>query len=357
MTQESDAADFLRNAWYIAALPDEIGERPLARRILGDPIVMYRGQDGSYAALEDRCCHRGVPLHLGSVKADFLECAYHGFTFDRSGRCVKVPSQKTVPTSARVRSYPVVERYGFLWIWMGDRAADPSAMMDLSEIEGPGWGAVQGMLPVAADYRRVIDNTLDLSHVAFVHRSTFGSDDEEAELNFLEKDGRVEGVRSPPPMPTPPMYARLGFGKHIQQVKRMIYEAPCTVKAPITTRNVLNGQAVDSESDMSAMVYVFNSITPETETSSHYFWITARNFATDNQETSDFIRQQTVLAFGEDKALIEAEQRSHDEGFAGGTAVRADMGGAMARRLLSRLIQREKETPRQDAEVVVIDAQ
>src|ERR1044072_368801 len=102
MTHQSNSTEFLRNAWYIAALPDEIGERPLARRIIGEPVVMYRCQDGTYAALEDRCCHRGVPLHQGSVKADFLECAYHGFTFDRSGKCVRVPSQKTVPPGARV---------------------------------------------------------------------------------------------------------------------------------------------------------------------------------------------------------------------------------------------------------------
>lgn len=353
MTHESDTSKFLRNAWYIAALSEEVDENLLARRIIGEPIVMYRCADGSCAALEDRCCHRGVPLHLGSIKSDCVQCAYHGFTFDRSGKCIRVPSQKSIPASAAVRSYAIIERYGFLWIWMGDQPSDPSAMMDLSEIEGPDWSGPQGVIPVAADYRRVVDNTLDLSHVAFVHRSTFGSDDEEAELTFVEKDGRVEGVRSPPPMPTPPMYARLGFSTHIQQVKRMIYEPPCTVKAPITTRNFMDGKPQDSDTGPTAMVYIFNSITPETETTAHYFWVSARNFDTDNPETTEFIRQQTLLAFQEDKTLIEAEQKSHDEGFGPGTGVRADMGGAMARRLLARLIDREKGSARTNAEAVL----
>src|SRR4051812_44748138 len=81
----------LRNAWYIAAWADELGATPLARRICNEPIVLFRDRDGRAAALEDRCCHRAAPLHLGGVVENGLQCGYHGLIFDGSGRCVTIP--------------------------------------------------------------------------------------------------------------------------------------------------------------------------------------------------------------------------------------------------------------------------
>ena len=104
---------FLRNAWYVAAWDREVtSERPFARVLLNEPVVLYRTRAGRVVALEDRCCHSHFPLHEGSIVADLIECGYHGFTYDATGKCVRVPGQDSVPPAARVRSYPVVEQIG-----------------------------------------------------------------------------------------------------------------------------------------------------------------------------------------------------------------------------------------------------
>ena len=118
---------FLRNYWYVAGYDHEVGRRPLARVILGEPVVLYRLEDGMPVALEDRCAHRHLPLSMGKLVGDTLQCHYHGLRYDKGGVCVRVPGQDTIPRAARVKSYPVVERYRWLWIWMGDPAqANPT---------------------------------------------------------------------------------------------------------------------------------------------------------------------------------------------------------------------------------------
>jgi vanillate O-demethylase monooxygenase subunit len=121
---------FIRNAWYVATWADEIGETPLARRICNEPVVLYRDQQNRVAALHDMCCHRGAPLHMGTIVEEGLQCGYHGLIFDRSGACVRVPSQTRILERTRVRSFPVVEQDAFVWIWMGDPAtADVSTIV------------------------------------------------------------------------------------------------------------------------------------------------------------------------------------------------------------------------------------
>jgi phenylpropionate dioxygenase-like ring-hydroxylating dioxygenase large terminal subunit len=102
----------LRNAWYIAAWADEIGnEQPLARRICNEPIILFRDRAGRLGALADRCCHRAAPLSMGTVVEEGIQCGYHGLVIDTSGRCVRIPGQVQIPADARVRNYPVVEKH------------------------------------------------------------------------------------------------------------------------------------------------------------------------------------------------------------------------------------------------------
>ena len=116
-------------------------------------------EDGTPVALEDRCAHRHLPLSMGKLVGDTLQCHYHGLRYDKTGACVRVPGQDMIPRSARVKSYPVVERYHWLWIWMGDPAlADPDKITDFHWLDDPSWGAKppissrQGQL--AADRRQ-----------------------------------------------------------------------------------------------------------------------------------------------------------------------------------------------------------
>ena len=115
--------DYVRNAWYPAAWSRAISRELTTRRILGQPVVLFRTGTGAVAALEDACPHRLAPLSMGRLKGDTIECGYHGMTFDCRGECVRIPGQEVIPRNARVRSYPMVENMGLAWIWMGDPAA------------------------------------------------------------------------------------------------------------------------------------------------------------------------------------------------------------------------------------------
>ena len=137
--------DFVRNAWYVACWSHELVAQPLARTILGEPVVLFRGADGAPAALEDRCPHRYLPLSLGRPVEAGLQCGYHGMTFDARGACVAIPGQTRIPPNARVRAYPVRETNGMVWIWTGVPAlAETVPVYDQPEFQDPGWTVAYG---------------------------------------------------------------------------------------------------------------------------------------------------------------------------------------------------------------------
>src|SRR5688500_17952701 len=114
---------YIRNAWYVAALPTELSDGLLARVILGDPLVLYRQLDGQAAALLDLCPHRFAPLSMGIIKDGNVQCPYHGLEFNGEGRCVLNPHGNGArPASLNVQAYPVVERDDLVWLWPGDPA-------------------------------------------------------------------------------------------------------------------------------------------------------------------------------------------------------------------------------------------
>jgi vanillate O-demethylase monooxygenase subunit len=169
---------FLFNAWYIAAELSELELRPLGRTILGKPLVIFKSENGTVAALDDRCPHRLVPLSLGIVRGENIRCAYHGAEFGTDGVCAAVPGQRTAPTQVRVRTYPLLLRHGYYWVWMGD----PEKSSDESTIPGgyqvcdmPGWVGGGGHFEsMKVDYRLLNDNIIDITHAEFVHPETFG---------------------------------------------------------------------------------------------------------------------------------------------------------------------------------------
>jgi vanillate O-demethylase monooxygenase subunit len=165
---------FVRNCWYVAAWSEEVQSKLLARTILGEPVVMYRTSDGAVHALQDRCAHRCMPLSKGAVIDDNVVCCYHGLTYAPSGACVRIPGATTVPASLKVASYTVHERYGAVWIWMGDPAqADPASIFACAGVDEQG-GGHHYYFPVRANYLLVNDNLSDLLHQAYLHNPSFG---------------------------------------------------------------------------------------------------------------------------------------------------------------------------------------
>ncbi|HEY8579293.1 MAG TPA: Rieske 2Fe-2S domain-containing protein, partial [Beijerinckiaceae bacterium] len=157
--------NFPLNAWYAAAWDYEVKRELLARTVCNKKIVFWRRSDGTAAALEDACWHRLLPLSLGRLQGDEVVCGYHGLVFDGHGRCTKMPSQETLNPSACVRSYPIVEKHRFVWVWPGDPAlADPALVPDLHWNKDPEWEGDGKLIQVKCDYRLVLDNLMDLTH-------------------------------------------------------------------------------------------------------------------------------------------------------------------------------------------------
>src|SRR3984957_3803814 len=158
------------NCWYVIATSDEVGRSLLARQALGRRLLLFRTGDGQATVFDDRCPHRAAPLSMGTLQGDQVVCAYHGFSYAPDGQCVRVPSQANVPYGAQVRSYPVLERPPFVWVWPGNparsRGTEPP---DLPSLREPGWTIVGGAREMAVNYLLLHDNALDRTHFPYVH--------------------------------------------------------------------------------------------------------------------------------------------------------------------------------------------
>ena len=205
---------YLRNAWYVAAWDREVPRGVLlARTLLGENVVLFRDEDGKVAMLEDRCCHRHAPLSVGKlIGGGRVQCGYHGLEFDRTGRCVRVPSQTMVPPGAQVRSYPIIERYRWVWAWMGEPAkADASLIPDMHWHDDPAWRLAAGdRYYVKCNYQALIDIQLDQTHSKYVHPTSLANDGAIVAAPIVRREaGRLHGGRVMPNSDPQPMMRRI----------------------------------------------------------------------------------------------------------------------------------------------------
>lgn len=297
---------FLRNAWYVAALRDEIKDRPIARTILNEPIVLFRSRSGLVAALEDRCCHRGAPLSRGEITSDGIRCGYHGMEFNNQGVCIRIPGYgDQIPPRARVPSYPVVEKAGCIWIWMGAREAEPAAIVDYPPDDQAKWPRSLDMLHLKASYILVLENLMDLSHLTYLHKTSIGSSESDEENASVEVTKTSSGVRFLRVMrnATPPAawVKRYGFRGNIDRWAEFEYVAPSIV---LQYSGGVDAGAYDSGvREGGHESRVLHVVTPETETSCFYFFIVADGFAPDSTRA---ILVKDV--FKEDAFMLEQQQ-------------------------------------------------
>ncbi len=337
---------YLQNAWYVAAWGHELGDRPLARTILGEPLVLCRSADGAAFALEDRCCHRNFPLSKGTRVPEGIQCGYHGFTFDRTGRCIRIPGQKVVPPCAAVRAWPVVEQWRWVWVWMGDpEKADPARIPDLWMNDDPGWAVSEGdPLRVRGHYQLVIDNLMDGSHVTFVHKGTLGTDDvADVPVNTERKGNRVRMARWILDRPAAPIYASLGgFTSNVDRWQIITSAPPSTVVVDMGSAVAGTG-APEGDRSQGIELRSFNLITPETDRSCFYFYTHVRNFALNSAAVTKRIKDLFRIAFLEDAEVIERVQAGNDR-YRGRPLVDAgfDKAPLMTRRVLQRMIRTER---------------
>ena len=255
--------------------------------------------------------------------------------------CVDVPSQAQVPPGAQVRAYPLVERNDWVWIWMGDpAAADETLIPDTYWHDSPDWKAVGDRFLVNCHYQSLIDIQLDNTHSRFMHPDTLGNDGSLRHSHKTTRDGDVlrnhRRMRDSDP---PPIFAR---ASGINGNADVWVEWAYTPRAGIITFDAgvaeLGSGVFEGNRDRAWTMFNTHGITPETATTCHHFWVSARDFSLDDDEihrTMAGIRE----VFLEDVAMVEAQQRIlHYGSDTPQVDISADVPTIQARRLVDRLI-------------------
>lgn len=309
---------YVRNAWYVASWSQDIElEKPFAISILSEPVVIYRGASGRLVALEDRCVHRMAPLSLGRCEGDRLRCMYHGLLFSPEGEVVEIPGQDIIPPQARVRSYPVVERHSWVWVWMGDAsAADPALIPPAVGLDDSDYILGHGQLDYAAEARLINDNLLDFSHLSYVHAESFQSGPE-----FAGSPGKItpltRGIRyerwiensfgSSSRKSELPMDSFMTYDFLIPGVLLM-----ASGVFPLGTAQALDHGAPNMADAVSAMTFTSQAVTPMDDRTSRYFFSWGPHRAHGDERYRDMLMGLADQAFAEDKMIIEAQQRVID---------------------------------------------
>ena len=337
---------YLSNAWYVAAWEDEVEAGAMFhRRILGDQILLVRDEAGVAHALRDRCPHRFAPLHRGKHHGDSIECAYHGLRFGLDGKCIFNPhGDGAIPANAKTRSYPVVAKDMLLWIWMGDpERADAAEIPDFVGLDPESYAINKGYLLTPANYELMTDNIMDLGHIEFLHEGLLGSEEVSKGEIEVRQDGRVvfsnRLVRNEILPPALEALFESG-GKPVDRWLDVRWHAPANMHLTVGVTPAGSPPRVGRESPG------VHLMTPETESTTHYFWATARDFRRDDAQLHEALGDGLRYAFEhQDKPMIEAVEDNMDGGDFWAlrpVVIACDAGAIRARHLLRKLISEEQ---------------
>lgn len=338
-------ANYPRNEWWVAATSEEITREPKQRWILDLPVLLYRKEDGTPVALDDRCPHRWAPLSKGWLEGDNIVCGYHGFRYSPEGACVKVPTQTAKPARARVTAYPLIERAPLVWIWTGDPAlAATTSPPTIPWLNDPAWFGSKGYMDIAANYMLLKENVLDLTHFGYVHRKSFKILDWNRAPQVQVDGEQVEFRLDFAPTPLAPIFAEMtGFGSRpIGRVNWGRYLSPALQHAgqDFTDPSPLPGQR-DRVS-----FRVLHATTPVSPRRMHYFWFFAFDLPL-TREQIDRVCELTLIGFNEDDEMISAVQQMMERDSRGPdypeVMIATDQSAVQARRLLQKRLAAERD--------------
>ncbi|MBC7799006.1 MAG: aromatic ring-hydroxylating dioxygenase subunit alpha [Gemmatimonadaceae bacterium] len=303
------SASYLTDAWYPAAWSEEVDDGLFGITLCDEQLVLVRGSDGAVSALSDICPHRFASLSTGErIEADRIQCPYHGLEFALDGRCVANP-HGPVPGVVKLSTYRAVERHSIVWIWNGDVSnADDSFIPDLSFLTEPSYRTVRGRLKTQANYELITDNLLDLTHVGYVHAGGIGS-------NAISKAGHevilagttIFSNRWCPDAPAAPVWSALfgGYSDPVDHWLNMRWDAPASMVLDVGVT------PTGEPREQGITTWGAHLLAPETETSTHYLFAAARDFALDDPALDGhlkFVLEQAFVA--EDRPLLEQIARN-----------------------------------------------
>jgi vanillate O-demethylase monooxygenase subunit len=287
-----------------------------------------------------------MALSEGKVDGERLRCMYHGLEFDRDGNCVKVPGQDRIPKACAVQSFPIVEQDSLVWIWMGEREkANPADVVHYPWHSDPQWRWKSASYHLECSYELLQDNLLDLSHLGFVHVSTIGGDPEShsnAEMHTVRDGNKVSIVRWMKNVMPPPTFvkgARLnGRIDRWQEIEFRpgfinIWAGGLPVEADARNNPRIGGY----------QSRIFDGITPETESSCHYFWSAAHSYRIDEPEVTELHFEHIATAFEEDRHVLALQQKRLAATPSRGLVdIKSDIASLHARRIMLELIEKEQ---------------
>lgn len=333
----------LENIWYLVAHSAEITTTPMRRIICGLPLVIFRSESGQVAAMEDRCPHRQAQLSMGKVLGENIQCNYHGLIFNPVGECIHIPRQDTIPARNQIRAFVAVEQSGFIWLWWGDReTADNGTIPALPWIDDEDRRSVFFHWHVNANFQLMADNLLDVSHVDFLHRGSIASNIDRTDKEALVPNVTIETTVD---------------GDEVHNLRRVenTYLAGMAAdwvgtEGPVNRLStghwvppnscLLKLEFESDDHDLYQCINLDHIMTPETETTCHYFMDWTRNFGLhgDYPTDEDVDREQRSLVEIEDIPMVEGQQHNIDEfGHMNDLPVKQDKFVNEVHRILQRL--------------------
>lgn len=338
-----------RNQWWVGAMSHEVSRTLMQRTLLGEPVVFYRTEAGVPVAMHGLCPHRLYPMVKGKLKGDAVECGYHGFTFDCTGACTRVPSQDLIPKGFKTRVYPTVEKGQWIWVWLGDPAlADPATIPDPFCLFKDGWDTALGRVDTyPARYQLLIDNLFDLSHLGFIHASIVGEVNEIVRQPpvMTETDGVFRVRRDSKDNPYPGfgdmMFGQDGSLQYDTDVSSDYY-GPSLVISGGGFRQRADQSPSGAARELGSLWFL-HAITPETPGSTHYFGGVCRDFRLGDEAYSKFhvenyhaVRAQDIVALSAIEPWVDGFASTARE-----LSAFQDGGAIRVRRLLAAQIEAE----------------
>ena len=343
MTQERS---YVMQGWYVAATSAEIGATELFhRKLLGTSVVIYRDDKGEPIAMHDRCPHRFAPLSLGSRQGDEIVCPYHGLRFNRGGFCTHNPHGRgALPNKQVVATFPIVEKHGFLWIWMAENEPDYAQLPDFRPLdEGHPNGIAHTYMKLPVNYLMILDNVMDLSHVDHVHGEIISTRGQLSPLipDVEESDTAVSAIWEW--TQTPPILILNQFLPRPQDEARHWIKVEWSALANIQLSLYCAQDDIPVRDGPGQ--YDRHTATPEDEHSTHYFFCTRRNHIEEDAEYNVMkIRAMHDAFENEDGPLIAATEREMgEEDFfdLGPMLLSNDLAAVKVRRRLRDLVANE----------------